>query len=468
MSKKRKRNDNNEEALRELLIRLFKAMGFRDVFHHHGGSQEQGKDITMWKAGDLGERINYAVVVKSGDITGKVAGKGGAGDVQTQVQQSFGSTFNDKTTTANQNVDFCWIVASGRISKEALAAIQSALARSNCLSRTRFIDGVKLDELVRQFLPGKTLLDQIQELRDTTTKVDPDFDVSVKVSGDTTSFGLLPKRPGVPPPELRFKCRFPDDEAGRAAQKQFEDFLKRGGPFKLDKGQVVDVELPDVIQKIVGSSEHKAYGFEFTPQPGNISPFTFEVRTDSGDVAELSLIELRMLQAGTEEILLNNEQQSYPTIITFLVTRHGLTVKFEPRCAGYNVHQVTEWLNFQKALSQPGLVTVTQIASGIHFLHQRIDKLLPPPGQDALEMAEALDFIQSETSAVLTWPPLITVEEQEEILRVANILKTGRELIKVFLSRCIESRPLQKRDSVKENFTGKAMATSIARFWVWL
>lgn len=430
MPKNRKRNDDDEKALRELLIRLFQAMGFKDVFHHHGGSLEQGKDITMWKLGELGERVNYAVVVKCGDVTGKAAGKGGAGEVQTQVQQSLGSTFHDKTTMEQQQVDFCWVVASGKISKEAHGAIQTALERSNCLARTKLIDGVKLDELVQQFLPGKTLLDQIHELQNTAKRVDPNFDVSVQVSGDTTNFGLLPKRPDVQPPIIRFKGRFTDDEAGRAAQKQFEDFIKRGGPLKLDKGQVVDVELPDVIQKIVGGSEHKAFGFEFTPHPGNLWQFRFEARTDSGEVASLAIVELRMLRAGTEEITLSNEQQKYPAVVRFLVTPHGLTVRFEPRCIGHNVHQVAEWLRFQKALSQAGIVKVTLIATGVDFLHQRIEKLLPAPDSDALEMAEALEFIQSKTLAPLVWPEVITVEEQEEILRVVEILKTGRELIK--------------------------------------
>ena len=57
-----------EDKLRaEVLIPLFRAMGFRDVFEHHGGSLEQGKDIVMWKPEELRHRVNYAIVVKAGN-----------------------------------------------------------------------------------------------------------------------------------------------------------------------------------------------------------------------------------------------------------------------------------------------------------------------------------------------------------------------------------------------------------------
>jgi hypothetical protein len=48
-----------EEPLQKtVLMPLFKGMGFKDVFQYHGGPLEQGKDIVMWKADDLGNRVN--------------------------------------------------------------------------------------------------------------------------------------------------------------------------------------------------------------------------------------------------------------------------------------------------------------------------------------------------------------------------------------------------------------------------
>src|ERR1700732_2216717 len=157
-----------EDRLRNSgVIPVFEAIGFRYVFHHHGGALEQGKDITMWKPGDLEERVNYAVVVKRGDVTGKAAGKQGAGEVETQIRQCFGSPFKDPITSEDQDVDRCWVVASGKISKEALNAIQVSLKGTNYRSVTRFIDGKQLAKLIRQHMPGKTLWDQVEDVRNT-------------------------------------------------------------------------------------------------------------------------------------------------------------------------------------------------------------------------------------------------------------------------------------------------------------
>src|SRR5437016_355755 len=90
----------DEAKLRlEVLKPLFEKMGFIDVFHHHGGQGEKGKDFVMWKKGELDERINYAVVVKAVRITGKAdAGPGNAGGVAAQIQQAFGQRFLDPLT----------------------------------------------------------------------------------------------------------------------------------------------------------------------------------------------------------------------------------------------------------------------------------------------------------------------------------------------------------------------------------
>src|SRR4051812_4156623 len=88
-----------EKPLREqVLIPLFKEMGFNDVYHYDGGPGEKGKDIVMWTQGKINERINYAVVVKSKKVSGKASGTNSAGDVCTQIQQAFGRNYLDLIT----------------------------------------------------------------------------------------------------------------------------------------------------------------------------------------------------------------------------------------------------------------------------------------------------------------------------------------------------------------------------------
>src|SRR3990172_6748827 len=115
----------NEADLRaKVLIPLLQAMGFRDVFEHHGGSGEQGKDIVCWQADVLGTRVNYALVVKAVPINGQARpAKGTAGDVFVQVSQCFGKPFLDPITTEECEVHQCWVVSNHEITKEAEESI---------------------------------------------------------------------------------------------------------------------------------------------------------------------------------------------------------------------------------------------------------------------------------------------------------------------------------------------------------
>src|SRR5688500_6412551 len=104
-----------EDALRErVLVPLFRAMGFRDVNLHHG-SIEFGKDIVMWKLGELSVRVNYAVVAKRGKISGRTSGSSSAAEVCSQVRKSFGAAFSDARTGERISVNHVYVVASGDI-----------------------------------------------------------------------------------------------------------------------------------------------------------------------------------------------------------------------------------------------------------------------------------------------------------------------------------------------------------------
>jgi hypothetical protein len=100
----------NETSLsRDVLIPLFKAMGFKDVTYHHGGSLEQGKDIVMWRSEPPRERVNYAVVVKADRISGNV---NSAGAVLTQIKQSIGAPYINKKTHEEYKISHCIVVTS--------------------------------------------------------------------------------------------------------------------------------------------------------------------------------------------------------------------------------------------------------------------------------------------------------------------------------------------------------------------
>lgn len=416
----------SEDELRQtILIPLFEAMKFRDVRHHHGGPQELGKDITMWKPDDLDERVNYAVVAKKGDITGSAAGKQGAGEVGTQIRQCFGAPFLDAVTMEEQEVGRCWVVASGKISKEAKTAIKAALKDTNLGRLVRFIDGKQLDQLVAKHLPGKTLWDHVDAVRDTAMQVDEHYNISLGVGPDKTTINLLPKDPSAKPPPLEIKFEIPPGPQTAEARKDFETFLKKGGPLKLDPKHLANIQLPNVMKKLMGSKDLVALGF--VPEISKPVAFRFICEPDEGKRAVLERIEMRCTRAGTEEVALTNEDQEYPAIIEMVMHRQDkrLNVQFTPRPLGYNVASVAEWLRFQRSSSKPGAHIIEVVQTGALFARHRTSNVLPPPNEAVLEIAEALAFIQRKTYAMFNLPERISGEEQGNILRMVELIKTG-------------------------------------------
>jgi hypothetical protein len=131
----------NENELRtQVLIPLFKAMGFQDVKHFHGGSLEKGKDIVMWETDKFRERMNYGVVAKATKISGKVTGKSSASEVYMQIEQCLNSPYSDSVTLDDQRIHRCLVISSKEIGKEAHEAIKDSLRKNGSDRVTEFID----------------------------------------------------------------------------------------------------------------------------------------------------------------------------------------------------------------------------------------------------------------------------------------------------------------------------------------
>ena len=129
----------SEAELRQrVLMPLFEAMGYNDVFEYHFGPQEQGKDIVMWKAETIRERVNYSVVAKAERISGQAVGRGSAGEVTMQILETFGAPYQDPRASEHQHVDWCIVVSSQEIKKEATIAISNALASTQAARRVIF------------------------------------------------------------------------------------------------------------------------------------------------------------------------------------------------------------------------------------------------------------------------------------------------------------------------------------------
>ncbi len=217
---------------RQYLIPLYQKMGFRDVEFYGGGTLELGKDLTMW-APDLGdERRNYSVVVKRGDLKGAVSGSNSAGEVATQVRQCFATGFKDKLTNAQREIHFCYIVASGSISKETRQSLESQL--KDFWNYITCFGGDDILGLLREYGITIGITAQLHDLQATLAETVTDSDISVSVSNKQTAIKVAPK-PGSPPLRLGLKIKVDQSEEGELLHQQLKKFWDQGGSIPVSQ-----------------------------------------------------------------------------------------------------------------------------------------------------------------------------------------------------------------------------------------
>jgi hypothetical protein len=105
MLSKEQMENMNEASLRvDIILPLLVAMGYHDVTETHRAG-ELGKDIVFWDTDKLGQRVNYAVVVKATGITGSAEMiSASAGNVQTQIRQCFNAPYRDPRSGEERRV----------------------------------------------------------------------------------------------------------------------------------------------------------------------------------------------------------------------------------------------------------------------------------------------------------------------------------------------------------------------------
>jgi len=401
--------DFNEGQLRTLvLLPLFRAMGFQDVDHYHGGPQEQGKDIVMWKPDDLGERVNYGVVVKAGRIRGTATGKGSGAEVAFQIQQCFGDPYIDPVTLEKRYIDVCFVVCPEVIAKEARNSIKSVVEGRGIRRQMRFIHGRKLYGLIDKYLPERTVITELEKIRKTLSSASPDYHVSFRGDKDATHFWLEPKHPSAEPIEFSFNIDIPDTLEGQEMHKSLEKHFKTGTPVTIDKSFITGYDFPDFLKSILDPTGE---GFEkllIMPHP-NPRPITFEaiVRGQKGQESEIFPIELRIVQAGTEEITLNNEQQDGPWTFHLVLNKEQkkLTVRLDFKLGGVNVNRALECLNTLQILAGGAIIELKRYDTGFTLVDLPIEEgMFEPVSEWSMALTEKLVYIQSKTRVPLSIP----------------------------------------------------------------
>jgi hypothetical protein len=425
-----------EDQLREeVLMPLLRAMGFRDVFRYHGGSLEQGKDIVMWKPEEFRDRTNFAVVLKAGRITGQASGKSSAAEVCFQIQQAFGNPFRDPVTGEERTVQECIVISSREIAKESIEAIEASLKSLRLEGRTTFWSGDKVWELIEKHFPAWAHLNRISEAQKCFDSLDQHYRVAVNTSDGKMAMSVERKSLATPAPPLKIglTLQFPDNPKGQEKRKEFERHIKTGSPAVLTKPFLVRVELPELLNKVLGSDA----GFdkvELGPRLLDRSfPGRIEIVGDDGERAALDMLQLRAVQAGTEEITFNNAAQNLPWKITFVVRSRDddADLNFEFDYAGRNVHEVLAGVRFQRAVAKPGWLIFSDQRTGLEFVRKRISdagEVTVAPDPQGINFIENLEYIQKRAQIPLTFPKVesITGSVVQHISETAEILSTGK------------------------------------------
>lgn len=463
----------NEEQLRtQVLFPLFKKMDFRDVYPYHGGSLEQGKDIVMWKPGDIRERVNYGVVVKAGKVSGKASGKSSAAEVRFQIEQCFGTPYSDPVTTEEQRVDHCFVISSKEIPKEAISAIKGVFRDNNLDKVTDFISGDKLWELIERYLPERTVWEKLQQVQKVFDEVSPHYRIVTQTKADGVAISLEPKYPDAEQEHpITFSARFvfPDTPEGRKMREAFKRHFTIGAPVTLTKPYIEKFKLPEFLIPFLDPTGEGigmlAIGPQRLPHPLLVK---VEVECEDGERVALEYIHLNSMQAGTEEMTFANDQQPVPWKLQLVlnVKEKRMHFRYTVNSMGVDVKRVLEALRFQQAMAKGGVFRMEHLDTGFELAQMPIiPGVLETPDSRWIELVEKLMFIQNKVHIPLAVPDRdVTIEDAKTIFETARKLETGRATLKAeqwtigvdreAAQRALEafegSRPLPMRLQIEE------------------
>jgi hypothetical protein len=141
---------NNEPRFTiELLLPLFRNMGFIDVKYNHS-KREFGKDVTFSEIDKFGVRRNYGVQVKAGDLSGEAGAE--IDKIIAQIDDAFKMHYIDTTSKEKRFISDLIIAISGRFTNNAEDKIIEKVTQRNIY----FLSIDKIQELLTAYMK-KTL-----------------------------------------------------------------------------------------------------------------------------------------------------------------------------------------------------------------------------------------------------------------------------------------------------------------------
>ncbi len=424
-----------EEFQNSVLIPLFRKMGFHDVKRFDGGNLERGKDIVMWKPSELGQRLNFGVVVKAVKITGNAKTSEGAMNVLNQVRQMLKNTYLNPVNGSHERIQRCFVACSKEITAEAIHSIEGELV--NDLDRVvEWIEPeTNLFGLIEKYLPEQDVFEKLSEVQ---KKLDePMKDTPYRIVADSDKqFHILGKHENAHeemPFEVKSSFKFDKKtEEGREALEKFLEHFEKGSPIEISGKHIEFFELPDFIPEWMKPQvTENAKLILFPNRSDFIIPLRIERKLLNGDVAKIDVIDLEIVQGGTEEITLKNDRQNVPWQFTFVFSHkeNSFTFDFTNKFYGFNVTQHLQSLRFFDSMSKDGETTIFHAVTGIKIVNSDKSKVeLKQNFDDWIKLLEALVYIQEKIPVLLNLSVgVLTNKDVEHIFEVAKIIREGKQ-----------------------------------------
>lgn len=422
-------NLSEAELRRAVLIPMLRSMGFEGVQELHGPT-EFGKDIVMWLPIAANVQEVYAVVVKTGAISGKVEGSSGSAVVFTQAMQALGSNFVDKATLKTLAIDKVWIVTTGKIGKSAVDALHASFSGASVGNKIRLIDGEELWELLRQFSPERTTLAELVQTARLLDQLNPNYRIKASLEGGHVRFGLEAKQPNsheVEPLCFNLKFALPNTTEGQQVLLALDAHVRTGSQVRVPGEFIAALDVPPFLEPFF---QEPPSAVEFGPVVSSLRVVvSLSVCGDGEPPSEYSLtgFALRCTQRGTEEMTLEADSpHAFGVVIVMNHASKHVTIRFRDSGEARNARQ--NWLatQFFDQLSKGRHLVVRDEATGIQIFHLPIapGQFEPAPAS-WLRLSEALNFLQEITSTVIKLPEQISREDMVDVVDLADRIRSG-------------------------------------------
>jgi hypothetical protein len=425
----------SEEAFRrDVLLPLFRRMGYQDVDEYHGGTGEKGKDIVMWRPDELTGRRNFAVVAKAGRISGAVSGQSSAATTVIQIQQAFGSHYADPRSGEPQSIHEVLVLASGEIKKEAREAIVAALVPDTLKRAVTFHDGARVYELVRLHLAEATIVPDLAEIGSKLDNLSDKFSVSATTGGSGVSFTLHVKPGAEVSDDDRLvagtvSMSIPDTEAGRSIQAALDRHFRHGEAVKIPGEFIALVKLPEPLEKLLGNDS-------FTPEMVALGPrrpekgflMTLTIRTPEGPRLFPGL-PMTVERVGTDGIVFVTDPKYSSWKLRLELDHTTMEMGFsigigEPSVSAVEIAAI---VYLHEALSLGGELEIAHASSALPFIKGNVRSgVYPAPEPIWTGFVRRMALLQRRAQQWISVPTgEIGPEDVGNALEIATIVETG-------------------------------------------